>query len=129
MLSRYVRSWLFTGVAMFAALSAGCSGKHKGQEQRTHGTIKEVDPTTHVLVIKEKPPGAGTNDVAKVKTTYRVAFDCRISIADKSRADFSDLKVGDRINYRFTIQGKELVIHKITPRGVNASTNSTAKLR
>lgn len=77
------------------------------------------------LVIKEKETGADSNAVVKVRRTYRVTFDAHINTAEKRKADFSDLKVADRINYRFTKSGEEFIIHKITPRGTESGNNKT----
>jgi Cu/Ag efflux protein CusF len=100
----------------------GCKGaSREGQEERTHGTVKAIDPQARTLVLSEKWQSANTNEVVKARTTYKIAFDCKIRTADKRKATLDDLKVGDRINITFVREPGLAVIRKITPRGLSAT--------
>src|SRR5213594_3686403 len=117
----------FIGLAGLLLFATSCGKSHKGDEQRIHGKIRAIDLNAHTLVITEKVSGSDSNEVGKVRKTYRVAFDCRISTPDMRKAELSDLKVGDRINIRFTVQDGELIAHRITPRGLGTSEESNPK--
>ena len=112
-------------LAAFLLFSVGC-GHKAGQEQRSHGTIKAINLQTRTLVLSEKTAAGSTNDTIKIQRTYHVADDCKMEIAAKPKAELGDLRVGDRINVRFTTQDGKSVIRKITPHTGSADKTSGA---
>src|SRR3989442_1770225 len=107
-------------------LLVACNGGNaKSQEQRTYGNIKTIDLPGRIIVVSEKKQGGNAQDIVKIKNTYKVAFDCKISTIGQRKADLADLRVGDRVNIRFTVQDGILVAHKITPRGTGRDPKAT----
>ncbi len=95
---------------------AGCKeSTKKVKEDRAHGSIKSIDVQAHTVVLAEKQADPTLKDAAKVRRTFKVADDCKISIAGKGLSDLSGLKVGDHITIKFTKERGELVAHHIYP--------------
>ncbi|SRR5260221_10713478 len=111
-----LRAFSLIVIGLVVAQITGCKGSTKrAKDNRAHGSIKAIDVAARTIVLAEKQSDPGIQDTAKVRRTFRVATDCKISIPGKGLADLSELKVGDHINIKYSKEGGQMVAHLIYP--------------
>ncbi len=103
-------------LGLVLAGTVGCGGPAKSEgEIKDEGRIRDLDIPNRTLVIRHRMPTENSNEDLRLYRTYKVAYDCRISTADKPEAKIDDLRDDDKVDVRYVKDGQEFILYRIKP--------------